>query len=174
MLLNCYNLPSGFEFRVSGSEGGQQQFNTVFGDALHLDYDFEAKYAAMEPALAKEYRINQLLQFSQMWAQDPSVNQYEFKRAVFELLDWAQPERFLTDPKQLAQMQQQQQQMAIMPQLLEQKHEQQLNLEDNKTKLIAQTLEAEDNLKLEKIRANAKAKTEQRRERQKGGSTKSS
>ncbi len=173
ILLNCYNLPTGFEYRIVGLDSGQQQqFGQVFGTDLHLDYDFEAKYAAMEPALAKEFRLNQLMQLSTQWQQDPTVNQYEFKKAIFELLDWAQPERFLTDPDVVARQQQQAQQMQMMPQLLELQNKKEINLEDNKTKLIAQTMESEDVMKTEKMKADAQAKTRSTRNRKEGRSSK--
>ncbi len=106
MLLNVYNLPSGFEFRLGGRQG-DEQFGRVFGQDLHIDYDFEAKYAAMEPALAKEMRIQQLMQYAQVWQQDPMVNNYELKKAIFELMDFSQPDRFLRDPREVAKEQQQ-------------------------------------------------------------------
>ena len=119
-LLNSYHLPSGTEYRIAGKKGAQQ-FGRVFSDALHFDYDFEAKYAAMEPALAKEGRIQNLLQYSQLWQQDPMVNHYQFKRAILELMEFTTPEMYLKDPKQFAQEQAQQaaqQEAMMMKQLL--------------------------------------------------------
>ncbi len=75
------------------------------------------KYAAMDPALAKEARVSQLLQYSQIWQQDPAVNHYEFKKAILELTDMANPERFLNDPKQVQQMLEQQYMRELMPQM---------------------------------------------------------
>jgi len=111
MMLNTHHLPSGFEFRINDAVGGDQ-FKRVWGPDLHVDYDFEARYAAMEPAMAKEGRINTLMQYSQTWADDPYVNQYEFKKAILELMDMINPDRFLKDEQEVQKMMQQQQQAA--------------------------------------------------------------
>jgi hypothetical protein len=119
MVLNVYNLPAGFEYRISGTDGGYE-FSRVFGSDIHVDYDFEAKYTASEPALAKEYRTEQLLQYAQLWQRDPTINHYQFKRAILELMNFPQPDRFLKKPEEIAQeqaqeaMQQQVQQMGMM------------------------------------------------------------
>ena len=116
MVLNTYNLPSGFEFRLTGKQG-DQQFGKVFGPDLHVDYDFEAKYAAMEPALTKEYRVQQLLQYAQLWQQDPEVNNFEFKTAILEMMDFPQPERFLKDPEEVAKEKQENEMKQLLPML---------------------------------------------------------
>ena len=116
-LLNCHHLPSGMEYRVSGKTDAQ--FGRVFSDALKMDYDFESKYAAMEPALAKEARIQNLLQLSQLWQMDPYVNNYEFKRAILELSDMPQPDRFLRDPRAVAQMMAEQETKALLPDIMQ-------------------------------------------------------
>ena len=105
MMLNTHHLPSGYEYRIMGRT--ENQFQRVWGEDLHIEYDFEAKYAAMEPQLIKEARIQSLLQYSQMWQEDPYVNQYEFKKAVLELMDMVNPDRFLKNPQQVQQEQQQ-------------------------------------------------------------------
>ncbi len=113
MMLNTHHLPSGFEFRVTDAVEGEQ-FKRVWGSDLHVDYDFEARYAAMEPALAKESRIQNLLQFAQAWQGDPYVNQYEFKKAALELVDMVNPDKFLNDPQQVKQQMQQQAMQEMM------------------------------------------------------------
>jgi len=136
MMLNTHHLPSGFEFRVTDAVEGEQ-FKRVWGSDLHVDYDFEARYAALEPALAKSGRINALMQLSQAWAQDPTVNQYEFKKAVLELMDMVNPDKFLKDPKVVQQEMQKQQQQQMMEKLapVQAQGEAQKALADEKTKL---------------------------------------
>jgi len=121
-LLNCYHLPSGSEYRISGKNNAE--FGRVFADALKMDYDFEAKYASMEPALSKENRIANLLQLSQLWQMDPYVNNYEFKKAILELADMPQPDRFLRDPRMVAQMLAQQQTQALLPDIIREESKQ--------------------------------------------------
>lgn len=134
MVLNTYNLPSGFEFRITG-KGQQTQFARVFGSDLHIDYDFEAKYAAMEPALAKENRIQQLLQYAQIWQQDPTVNHYEFKRAILELTDMANPDRFLRDPQEVAREMQEQEMKQLIPQIGQMAFQQKMQREQNQVEI---------------------------------------
>ena len=113
MMLNTHHLPSGFEFRITDAVEGEQ-FKRVWGSDLHVDYDFEARYAALEPALAKESRIQMFLQYAQMWGEDPYVNNYEFKKAIFELMDMVNPEKFLRDEQQVQQQLEQQRQQELM------------------------------------------------------------
>ena len=135
MLLNVYNLPSGYEFRLMG-QNQQPTFRRAFGSDLSIDFDFEAKYAAAEPALAKQNRINMLLQYAQMWQQDPMVNQYEFKKAVLELHDMIDPDRFLRDPQQVAMEQEQAYIRQMLPQIGQAKMQQQMQREKNQTELV--------------------------------------
>lgn len=135
MVLNMYNLPSGFEFRIGGRQG-ENQFARIFGPDLHIDYDFEAKYASMEPALAKEMRLQQLLQYAQIWQQDPSVNNYELKRAVFEMMDFPQPDRFLRDPREVAQMQEQAEMKAMIPKLGELASKEKIQTQKSQTEIV--------------------------------------
>jgi len=137
MMLNTHHLPSGFEFRITDAVEGEQ-FKKVWGSDLHVDYDFEARYAALEPALTKENRIATLMQYSQMWAQDPSVNQYEFKKAVLEMMDMVNPEKFLKDPKVVQQEMQQQQQAALAPQ----KQQMEMQSQQSKEKNIVEMAKA--------------------------------
>ena len=135
MLLNVYNLPSGYEYRLMG-QNEQPAFGRVFGSDLSVDMDFEAKYAAAEPALAKQSRINMLLQYAQMWQQDPTVNQYEFKKAVLELHDMIDPDRYLKDPQQVQMEQEQAYVKQMLPQLGQAKLQQQMQREKNQTEII--------------------------------------
>jgi len=133
MMLNTYHLPSGFEYRISGKtpQGQQKGFGRAFGSDMHIDYDFEAKYASMDPALAKEARVSQLLQYSQIWQQDPAVNHYEFKKAILELTDMANPERFLNDPQQVQKMMQEQYMREQAPQMNQLQSQERMQNEQN-------------------------------------------
>jgi hypothetical protein len=115
MLLNTFHLPSGFEYRIGDKE--EQSFGNVFGDDIHSDFDFAARYTAMEPALGKQFRAQQLIQMAQLWAQSPWVNQYQFNKVLMELLDIREADYLLKRPEQLQQeMQQQVQQQMIAAQ----------------------------------------------------------
>lgn len=140
MLLNTYHLPSGFEYRISG-QNQQPGFGRAFGSDMHIDYDFEAKYAAMDPALAKEARVSQLLQYSQVWQQDPAVNHYEFKKAILELTDMANPDRFLNDPRQVQQMLEQQYMRELMPQLGQMEAQKTMQREQNQVEMAKALLD---------------------------------
>jgi len=94
MKMNVMNLPTGQEYRVTNRDE-EYAFNQVWGEDIHTNYDLSARYVSMEPALDKPFRINQLLQLSQTWSQDPSVNQYQFKRAIMELMEMMEPDRML-------------------------------------------------------------------------------
>jgi hypothetical protein len=139
MMLNTYHLPSGFEYRISGKPQPQQQqgqqFGRAFGSDMHIDYDFEAKYASMDPALAKEARVSQLLQYSQVWQQDPYVNHYEFKKAILELTDMANPDRFLNDPRQVQQQLEEQYMKQLVPQMGQIQSQERMQAEQNKVEM---------------------------------------
>jgi len=115
MLLNTFHLPSGFEYRIGDREqGDEQQFGNIFGNDIHCDFDFAARYTSMEPALGKQFRAQQLIQMAQMWMKSPWINQYQMNKTLMELLDIREADYLLKTPQQMAQEQQQamQQQMA--------------------------------------------------------------
>lgn len=112
MLLNTFHLPSGFEYRIGDKE--EQSFGNVFGDDIHSDFDFAARYTAMEPALGKQFRAQQLIQMAQLWTQSPWVNQYQFNKVLMELLDIREADYLLKRPEQLQQEMQQQVQQQMM------------------------------------------------------------
>jgi hypothetical protein len=122
MILNTFHLPSGFEFRVGAmQQGAQQQFGRIFGEDIHPDFDFSARYTSMEPALGKMARSQQLVQMAQMWSQSPWINQFQYTKLMMELLDIREAEYLLKTPQQLAQeMQQQAQQAAQQAMMAEQ------------------------------------------------------
>jgi len=101
MLLNTYHLPSGFEFRVG--EADQTHFGQIFGEDLHVDYDFAARYTAMEPPLGKQYRAQQLVQMAGLWGQNPWINQYQWNKTLMELLDIREADYLLKSPEQFQQ-----------------------------------------------------------------------
>ena len=124
MMLNQWHLPDGFETRITNQEG--DQFVPLFSQEVHPYYDFSARYTAMEPALSKHFRVQQLLQFYQIWAQTPYLQHYEFIKAIMEMFDFYNTDRFLKSPQQVAQEQQmmaaqsakmQMQQMALEDQM---------------------------------------------------------
>ncbi|RLC75583.1 MAG: hypothetical protein DRJ03_30070 [Chloroflexi bacterium] len=121
MLLNTFHLPSGFEFRVSDGPG--QQFNQIFGQDIHSDFDYAARYTAMEPALGKQARGQQLVQMAPLMQQNPWINQYQWTKTLLELADVRESEQLLKQPQQFAQEMQQQQQAAMMAEQLKEKLE---------------------------------------------------
>ena len=121
MLLNTFHLPSGFEFRVSDGPG--QQFNQIFGQDIHSDFDYAARYTAMEPALGKQARGQQLVQMAPLMQQNPWINQYQWTKTLLELADVREAEQLLKQPQQFAQEMQQQQQAAMMAEQLKTKLE---------------------------------------------------
>jgi hypothetical protein len=121
MVLNTFHLPSGFEFKIGAGSGDQQEFGQIFGDSIHPNFDFAARYTAMEPALGKQARAQQLVQMAGMWQENPWVNQYQFTKLMMELLDIREADYLLKQPQQFAQeMQQQVQQQMMMKQQEEQ------------------------------------------------------
>jgi hypothetical protein len=115
MMLNGWHLPSNFEFRIG--EGSKTQFGAMFAGDIHPEYDFTARYTAMEPALGKQLRAQQLIQYAQMWQGSPHLQQYQFMRAIMELLDFHDPEKYLRDDQQVGQMMQAQQQQQMQMQM---------------------------------------------------------
>jgi hypothetical protein len=112
MLLNLMHLPSEQEVRVNGNQG--DQFTSLFPSDIHLGYDFSARYTAMEPALGKQFRAQQLIQYAQMWAQSPYLQHHQFMKAILELMDFHDSDRYLYTPEQVQGMQQNQMQSQIM------------------------------------------------------------
>jgi hypothetical protein len=105
MTLNVFHLPRGFEARIS--DKGQDQFAPLFAGDLHWDYDFSVRYTALEPALGKQFRVQQLLQWASIWGQSPALKQDQIMRATLELLDFHESDRYIRSEQELMQMQQQ-------------------------------------------------------------------
>ncbi len=121
MMLNTYHLPSGFEFRVSDGPG--EQFSQIFGQDIHADFDYAARYTAMEPALGKMARGQQLVQMAPLMQQNPWINQYQWTKTLLELADVQETEQLLKQPQQMQQEQKQAQQAQMAAQQLEEKLE---------------------------------------------------
>ena len=109
MLLNTWHLPSNFESRIRTKEG--DNFTPMFAGDIHANYDFTARYTAMEPALGKQFRAQNLIQFYQLWAESPFLQQHEFMKAIMEMLDFHDSDRYLKSPEQVQQEMMQQVQM---------------------------------------------------------------
>jgi hypothetical protein len=115
MMLNTFHLPSGFEYRISDRD--QHQFGQIFGDSIHPNFDYAARYSAMEPALGKHARSQQLVQLFGMLQQSPWLNHYQHIKLMYELMDVYESDSLLKTPDQFMQeMQQQQQQQMMMEQ----------------------------------------------------------
>lgn len=112
MRLNTFHLPLEVEARINSSQG--DNFVPMFSGDIHVDYDFSARYTAMEPALGKQFRAQQLIQYAQMWNESPYLQHHQFMKAILELLDFPDTERYLKSPQQVAQMQQQMVQQQMM------------------------------------------------------------
>jgi len=126
MLLNTMYLPNGFEYRIGSGE--EQQFGKIFGGDIHPDFDFSARYTAMEPALGKQARADRLVQLAGMWMNNPVINQHQFHKAVAELMDIREPivktpQQMQQEQQQAAQQAAQQQQMALQAEKLKQQFE---------------------------------------------------
>lgn len=124
MILNTFHLPSGFEYRVTEKEG--ENFGQLFGDDIHPDFDFAARYTAMEPALGKHFRAQNLIQMAQMWHQNPWINQYQYIKTMMELMDIREADLLLKSPQQFQQEMQQQQKAAMQMEEAERRGKQQL------------------------------------------------
>uniref|UniRef100_A0A6H1ZVE3 Portal protein n=1 Tax=viral metagenome TaxID=1070528 RepID=A0A6H1ZVE3_9ZZZZ len=121
MVLNTFHLPSGFEYRVGNKE--QQQFGNIFGTDIHSDFDFSAKYTAMEPALGKQARMDRLVQLAGLWKDNPWINQYQWNKTLMELGDIREAESLLKSPQQFQQEMQQQVKMQMMAEQQRQQYE---------------------------------------------------
>lgn len=117
MLLNMWHLPSKFEARINTNNG--EQFTPMFSGDIHVDYDFSARYTGLEPALGKQYRAQQLIQYAQMWAESPYLQHREFMKAILELMDFHDSDRYLKSDQQMQQEQMMAQQGALQQAALE-------------------------------------------------------
>jgi len=135
MLLNTFHLPSGFEYRISSPDDPQQQFGQIFGDDIHGDFDYAARYTAMEPALGKQFRAQNLVQLAQLWHNNPWINQYQWNKVLGELNDIREADRLLKTPQQFQQEMHQQQQAAMQAEEAERQGKRQLEQTKTQGKL---------------------------------------
>ncbi|NIT56025.1 MAG: hypothetical protein GWN00_07235, partial [Aliifodinibius sp.] len=64
--------------------------------------------------LGKQFRAQQLLQLAQIWQQDPTLQHYQWKKSILEMLDYQDSDRYLKTPEQMMREQQQAVQMQMM------------------------------------------------------------
>ena len=121
MTLNTYHLPNGYEYRVS--DPSQFKFGRVFGTDIHSDFDFAARYTAMEPAAGKQARLQHMMQLASVMLQNPWINQHQWWKTIFELGDIREADYLLKKPEQFQQEMQQQQQAAMIAEIQKQKYE---------------------------------------------------
>ena len=116
MLLNTYHLPPEQYARITGANGNVD-FNRLLASDIHPNYDFSVRYTSMEPALGKQLRMQQLIQYAQMWQGSPYLQQYQFMKSVLEMMDFQDSDKYLIPPQQVQQQQQQQQQQQAQMQM---------------------------------------------------------
>lgn len=112
MRLNLFHLSDGIESRINTAQG--QGFTPLFPGDLHMEYDFSARYTGMEPALGKQYRAQQLLVLAQTWQQSPYLQHHQFMKAIMELMDFQDTDKYVKSPQQLQQEQQQMMKQQMM------------------------------------------------------------
>jgi len=157
MILNTFHLPSGFEYRIGATD--QQEFGQIFGEDIHSDFDFSARYTGMEPALGKQARMDRLVQLAGMWKDNPWINQYQWNKVLMELGDIREAESLLKTPDQMQQEMQQQVKMQMMAEQQKKNYETQgkLNVskQDFKEDVALNTQEFGHDMALEAFKAEA-------------------
>ena len=131
MRLNMFHLPDDHEAKVNTKQG--EGFTPLFPGDIHLDYDYSARYTGMEPALGKQYRAQQLLQLSQVWKDNPYLQQHQFMKAVMELMDFQDSDKYVKSPQQL----QKEQQAAMQQQMMVKNIEHEQKMQESVVKEIA-------------------------------------
>lgn len=116
MLLNSWHLDPKQEARINTNTG--TQFVPLFAEDMHVGYDFSARYTGMEPALGKQFRAQQLIQYAQMWQQSPYLQNYQFMKSILEMLDFHDSDVYLKTPQQVQQEMQQQAAQATQMQMM--------------------------------------------------------
>jgi len=92
----------------------------------------------MEPALGKQFRAQQLIQYAQMWQESPFLQQHQFMKSILELLDFHDSDRYLYNPEQVQQMQQRQQQQAAQTQMMGAAMQDQLDSNKDERKMLTE------------------------------------
>jgi hypothetical protein len=121
MMLNTLNLPSGYEYRISNPS--ENKFGRVFGNDIKYDFDFAARYTGMEPAIGKQARSQQMMQLANVMLQNPWINQHQWWKTIFELMDVREADYLLKSPQQFQQEMQQQMQSQMMAEQQKQQYE---------------------------------------------------
>ena len=116
MLLNSWHMDPKQEARINTNTG--TQFVPLFAEDMHVGYDFSARYTGMEPALGKQFRAQQLIQYAQMWQQSPYLQNYQFMKSILEMLDFHDSDVYLKTPQQVQQEMQQQAAQATQMQMI--------------------------------------------------------
>lgn len=139
MMLNTYHLPYDFETRIF--QDGQDQFTPLFPGDIHPEFDFSVRYTSMEPALGKQFRLQQLIQYAQMWQQSPYLQHYQFMKSIMELMDFHNTDQYLKTPQQVAQEQAQQAQMMAQQQMMQATVQDQLSARQDERTLQRKVVE---------------------------------
>ena len=138
MLLNVWHLDNKTEARINTPEG--PSFTKLFSGDIHNDYDFSARYTATEPALGKHFRSQQLIQYAQMWQGSPYLQHHQFMKAVLELMDFHDTDKFLKSPQQVQQETQQQQQQMMQGAAMQTQQELQVKNAENQGKAFQELI----------------------------------
>ena len=138
MLLNVWHLDNKTEARINTPNG--QGFTPLFAGDIHTGYDFSARYTATEPALGKHFRSQQLIQYAQMWQQSPYLQHHQFMKAVLELMDFHDTDKFLKSPQQVQQEMMQQQQQMMQSAVMQTQQEIAVEGEKNKGKAFQELI----------------------------------
>ncbi|MHC4748386.1 MAG: portal protein [Planctomycetota bacterium] len=116
MLLNTWHLDPSVEARINTNQG--TGFTPLMPEDMHVGYDFSARYTGMEPALGKQFRAQQLIQYAQMWQQSPFLQHHQFMKAILEMMDFHDSDRYLKTPEQVNQEMQQQAAQGVQRELM--------------------------------------------------------
>ena len=138
MTLNTFHMTADFEAKISSNMG--DEYTKLLSGDFHVDYDFSARYTGMEPALGKMYRAEKLLQLAAMWKDSPYLQHFQWNKAIMELMDFQNTDKYLKTPEQLKQEQQQamqQQMMGLMMQDQLEANKQRRQLESDTIKALA-------------------------------------
>jgi hypothetical protein len=116
----------------------------------------------MEPSLGKQFRMQQLIQYAQMWINNPQTASYlqhhQFMKSILEMMDFADTDKYIYSPQQVNQMQAQAAQQMQQAQLMEATVQDQLKGSEQQrdlTRDIVKTLIKNEGAKdVEKIRAS--------------------
>ena len=133
MLLNSWHLDPKQEARINTNNG--IEFKALFADDMHTGYDFSARYTGMEPALGKNFRAQQLIQYAQMWQGNPHLQNYQFMKSILEMLDFHDADRYLYTPEQVSQQMQQQAQQATQMEMMGYKIQDQMSARQSQREL---------------------------------------